>query len=76
MIKCFNIVALDTILIFNFRPIITKNTFLNIEISENEENKKANPVNNPHPLYPLQKSCVHVYMVQYVFAYTFQLEQV
>ena len=30
-----------------------------MNISENEENKKANPVNNPHPLYPLQKSYVH-----------------
>ena len=26
---------------------------------ENEENKKANHLNNPNPLYPLQKSCVH-----------------
>ena len=28
-----------------------------MEISENEENKKANPLNNPHPL-----QYVHIYV--------------
>ena len=41
---CYNVVTLDMFLIFNFRPIIIYywNTFLNMEIGENEENNTTN----------------------------------
>ena len=39
-------------LTFNFRPINTWNTFLNMENSENDESNATNPVNNPLPHLP------------------------
>ena len=43
---CYNVVTLDMFLIFNFIPIIIYywNTFLNMEIGENEENNTTNHV--------------------------------
>ena len=44
-------------------------------LSENEENKKANPCKQPPPPLPTTEELCTL-RTQYVFAYTFQLEQV
>ena len=46
-----------------------------MEIAENEENNMTNPIYNPlPPLLTTEELCT--LCAQYVFAYTFQLEQV
>ena len=59
------------ILIINLRPIIIWNTFLNMEIAENEENNMTTP---PPSLATTVELCT--FCTNYVFAYTFQLKQV
>ena len=38
-----------------------------MEISENEDNKKANPVNNPPPLPTTEELCTYVHCVHNMY---------